>query len=307
MTEADHSGQGVQPQAAGGSIGAGSLLKKAREAQGLHIGALAVSLKVPVSKLEALEAGQLEELSGSVFARALASSVCRTLKIDPTPVLAQLPQAVTSQLHQKGDLNEPFRGESRGPSLIGSDRALRPLGLAVAALLLGALLLVFLPNLRQLLPGHGQDAETTATVAAESSVSPTGGNSAAAVEAAAPANVATPVTTTDQRTPAIAPAAPVAPAPVSKASATVPAPSVAGGDELLSFKASGDSWVEVTDAKGVVLLRKMLHAGESVPLLASGPVKVVVGRIDVTEVTVRGQLRDLKAQTKDNVARFEVP
>ena len=304
MTEAEHTGQGAQVQAAGGSVAAGSLLKKAREAQGLHIGALAVSLKVPVSKLEALEAGQLEELSGSVFARALASSVCRTLKIDPTPILEQLPQAVTSQLHQKGDLNEPFRGESRGPSLIGSDRALRPLGMAVAALLLGALVLVFLPNLRHLFAGSGHATDTPAATAPDNNTATPASNDAVvpaattAMPSSAPAPVASIVSS--------AVAAPAAVEPLAKASAVAPAQAVASGDELLSFKASGASWVEVTDAKGAVLLRKMLHAGESVPLAAVAPVKVVVGRIDVTEVSVRGQVRDLKAQSKDNVARFEV-
>ena len=37
-------------------ISAGKMLQTARVAQGLHIAALAVSLKVPVKKLEALEA-----------------------------------------------------------------------------------------------------------------------------------------------------------------------------------------------------------------------------------------------------------
>lgn len=50
----------------------------------MHIGALAVALKVPVRKLEALEIGELASLSGPVFVRALASSVCRHIKMDPT-------------------------------------------------------------------------------------------------------------------------------------------------------------------------------------------------------------------------------
>ena len=58
---------------------AGTMLREAREAVGLHVGALAVSLKVPVKKLEALEADDLEQLPDAVFARALAATVCRTL------------------------------------------------------------------------------------------------------------------------------------------------------------------------------------------------------------------------------------
>jgi len=38
------------------NLTAGMMLRKAREASGLHVAALAVSMKVPVKKLEALEA-----------------------------------------------------------------------------------------------------------------------------------------------------------------------------------------------------------------------------------------------------------
>ena len=41
---------------------AGALLRSAREAAGLHIAALAVSLKVPVKKLEALEQDRMDLL-----------------------------------------------------------------------------------------------------------------------------------------------------------------------------------------------------------------------------------------------------
>ncbi len=57
---------------------AGGLLKEARQAAGMHIAALAVALKVPVSKLEALEADNYAVLPDTVFVRALASSVCHT-------------------------------------------------------------------------------------------------------------------------------------------------------------------------------------------------------------------------------------
>lgn len=58
-------------------VTAGGLLKEARQAAGMHIAALAVALKVPVSKLEALEADNYTVLPDTVFVRALASSVCQ--------------------------------------------------------------------------------------------------------------------------------------------------------------------------------------------------------------------------------------
>ena len=96
------------PPSDGGGPTAGMLLRQAREATGLHIAALAVAMKVPVKKLEALEADRLGDLPDAVFVRALAASVCRTLKMDPAPVLAKLPLSVTPKLdsHAQG-INAP--------------------------------------------------------------------------------------------------------------------------------------------------------------------------------------------------------
>ncbi|HSW21644.1 MAG TPA: helix-turn-helix transcriptional regulator, partial [Burkholderiaceae bacterium] len=89
---------------------AGSMLRAARERQGLHIAALAAAIKVPQVKLEALEAGRYNELTDATFVRALAHSVCRVLKIDAKPVLELLP-AVHSALLERVDhgLKAPFQ------------------------------------------------------------------------------------------------------------------------------------------------------------------------------------------------------
>ena len=73
-------------------VTAGTLLRQAREAVGMDVSVLASALKVPVGKLQALEADDFTALPDAVFARALASSVCRALKIDAAPVLQGLPQ-----------------------------------------------------------------------------------------------------------------------------------------------------------------------------------------------------------------------
>src|SRR3569832_2543556 len=89
---------------------AGTLLRRARESAGLHIAALAVSLKVPVRKLEALEEDRYDDVGDPVFTRALASTVCRTFKVDPQPVLQRLPQSAAPRLVRDTDgINAPFR------------------------------------------------------------------------------------------------------------------------------------------------------------------------------------------------------
>jgi cytoskeleton protein RodZ len=76
--------------------------------------------------------------------------------------------------------------------------------------------------------------------------------------------------------------------------------------DIVTFKTRGVSWVEVTDAKGVVQLRKSLAAGELVATSGALPLAVVVGKADLTDVMVRGKPFPIDELAKDNVARFEV-
>jgi cytoskeleton protein RodZ len=76
-----------------GALTAGQMLKAARLRAGVDLLVLSLSLKVPVDKLEALEADQHPADQSPVFVRSLAAAVSRRLGMDPAPVLALLPQA----------------------------------------------------------------------------------------------------------------------------------------------------------------------------------------------------------------------
>ncbi|GAB2578948.1 hypothetical protein GCM10027034_07100 [Ramlibacter solisilvae] len=322
----------ASPEAGIGADGvtAGLLLRRAREAAGLHVAALAVSLKVPVRKLEALEGDRYDLLPDAVFARALASSVCRTLKLDPQPVLQRLPQTATPRLIQSTDgLNAPFRtpGDAK-PSWI--DHLRQPVFLAVLALLLGALVLILVPNTRfedTLAPAAApQPAAAVETVALPpaaaatqaappdaqnptTAAAPAADATAAALAPAAPASAAVAATPVAPAAAAPAPAAAAVAQPAASAAApaaaftAAAAPAQAG---LVVIRTKGESWVDVTDAKGVVALRKTLTAGESAGASGTLPLQVTIGRVDMTEVTVRGKPFDMRPVSRDNVARFEV-
>lgn len=260
--------------ASGAPISAGTMLRQAREAQGLHIGALAVSLKVSVKKLEALEANQFDLLPGAVFIRALAASVCRTLKIDPDPVLQQMPQTTAPLLKSSdGGINIPFRSSGVGAARWSMELLTRPFVWVILGLLAGAALLVVVP-----FPPRSEEG---APLKAESTMSP---ESAVAAQAAP---VAAPVAT-----------------PASADQAAVPGSGATAG--AVVFKAHGMSWVEVIDANRVVQVRKNLSDGEVVGVSGAMPLSVVVGRADHTEVLIGDQPFDLSTVSKDRVARFEV-
>lgn len=127
----------------------GQLLRAAREAAGLHVAALAVSLKVPVRQIEALELGQFDRLPDPTFARALAASICRQLRIDSKPILDQLPQLRGMSPHVGASLNEPFHRPGASSGIGATQVALKLPALLAVLLLLAALALLLLPPLLQ--------------------------------------------------------------------------------------------------------------------------------------------------------------
>lgn len=296
-------------------VTAGALLRHAREAAGLHVATLAANLKVPVRKLEALEEDRYDLLPDAVFVRALASSVCRTLKMDPRPVLERLPQTAQPRLvPEREGINAPFRSPSDGPSPGILDRVSRPVALTVIVLLLGALVLVFLPlvqrgydtilqaNMPKALPapaGAAGSAQVAAfpAGAVEATTPPPAGTAAAPNGSTAGVALST---TPALNVPAVAPA----PAPEAAAADTPAVPIPANA--VVVFRTRGPSWVQVTDARGTTVLQRLMGAGESAGVGGTLPLAVTVGDVAQTDVQVRGKAFDLGSVARDNVARFEV-
>ena len=302
-------------------LDAGQMLRQAREAAGLHIAALAVMLKVPVKKLEALESNCFDALPDSVFVRALAASVCRNLKIDAAPILARLPQTHASKLGVQGiGINAPFRspGDVPGPSTLTqiSKRA----AFAGLFLLLGALALVFLPIIKL-----GFNKVTSLVFSSQlASVGNVASDSSKDIRTSGPSGApATEIDTTAANfssslqaigsvtvpiliaTPALSAVVNTGAQPASS-SALVPGDTPPLSTDVVVFTATGESWVEVADSRGQVVFRRMLVPGDIVGAAGSLPLRVVVGKANVTSVKVRGKSFDLNVVSKDNVARFEV-
>lgn len=156
----------------------GALLRQAREATGLHVAALAVSLKVSVKKIEALEADRFDLLPDMVFVRALAASVCRVLKIDAAPVLALMPQSHTPKLNRdEAGINTPFRAPNDQQQSSRFAQLSKPVMAVAALLLLGALVIAVLPNVQKFNSSATQSVETLnppALTASAAVATPTG-------------------------------------------------------------------------------------------------------------------------------------
>lgn len=285
---------------------AGALLRQAREAAGMELATLAVSLKVPVKKLEALESDQFHLLPDFVFVRALASSVCRTLRIDPAPVLQLLPQTGAPRLAlDDSGLKTPFQAPTDVSSIPFWDRLSRPMVLAALAILVGAMVLIFFPSTQQrseladvarhaapLLPQPAPPAEPAPLPAAPADVAPAEIVKAPAV--VTPATAPTPAPTV--RTVAAAEEEAEAPKVRKKLPST----------GVVVFRTEGPSWVEVTDGRGNTQLSRLIEPGEVIGASGPLPLSVTIGRADVTQVEVRGKPFPLDDVTRQGVARFEV-
>jgi cytoskeleton protein RodZ len=286
------------------SVTAGQILRQARSDAGLHIAALAVSLRVPVKRIEALENGQMDLLPDMVFVRALTSSICQALKIDAQPILDKLPKAALPRLnHDDVAINTPIGGSSSTNNSLVGELFTSPLLLSVLFLCVAAAGVYFWPKntammvtpvnavpkaqTEKALPELGVSQAKEVLVINEST-SALSLNSSASL-AASPANMA-PIAEANSSTSAVP----------SAMNSSVPT------DSLVVFKATGETWVEVKSASGSTLFKKLLSAGETAGTSGVVPLTVIVGRADVTQVEVRGKPMDLISIAKSNVARFEV-
>jgi cytoskeleton protein RodZ len=180
--------------------------------------------------------------------------------------------------------------------------------LAVVALLVGALILLFAPfsptteDLAVVTSSAGGPSQSSLAVSAPSDNAAQEGTAASSVVVAPTSEALL------NSSPAAAnqsPASARTNTALDTSSPTIEGSGAATG--LLMLKArNASSWVEVIDGAGVVQVRKTLVAGEVLGVSGVLPLAVVLGRADAVDVQVRGQPFDMAGRAKDSIARFEV-
>ena len=307
--------QEVAPAAA---VSAGALLRQARQAQGVALGDLAATLKVPVEKLQALEDEDWQRLPDVVFLRALAQTICRTLHLEAAPVLALLPQQKVTALAPQGGLNAPMR-ERGVPSILATNTKHSPWPWVVLLLIVlggGGYL-----GVQWMAPEWVRGVSTTVSTPSDpagdsplfSPAVPEEGDGGGmgnmgdvaqagevpSVQVAALMQPALPEEEGAQ--PGFA-----APAPAAEPAAAPAAQAAASVSPVLRITAKGATWVQVLDAQQRLLIEKILQDGEVFSTSAPKPLTVAVGKADLATVEVNGAPFDVQAVARSNVARFEV-
>lgn len=326
---------------AASTITAGALLKKVREDANVSELSLAAQLKVSVKTLRALEADELHLLPGVAFARSLVTSICRTIKVDATEILAlmpKLPQAKSEASQPKG-LNLPMSGSSIDVADTFGGVGIRVL-VSLVAIGLAIILVVNWSSASSSISNLSSNAasadasSTTSTevtpnsanmvasaVASESTLVPSAATSSPAIPATTASTMvgntaSTAVVPTPAPAPVVKPVASVAvTAPASLSIATKPAsvattsasaPIAQAGQAVIVFKLTETSYLEVSEAGNKQLLGKNASKDDEITVVAKMPVKVKVGNAVSTTVVVNGQIYNTAPYSKGNVARFEL-
>ncbi len=283
---------------------AGQMLMQARLRSGLTLEQLGARVKVSVLRLQALEEDRIDAWPNINGLRAAAATVCRHVQLDPVVILDRLPKAEKIMLTVGGP--EAAVGIRDGGAFTlrrDTGAASTPLWVAMAAATLLIAGLVYGGPRGMEWAAHFFDREASAAAPSVTGavtdpvLPPDAGPTDTRVGVAAPEPSAS----------ATVPVA-VPPLPVASAAPALPLASGANVQEpLVVIKAKGQTWISVSDANGVTLLRKTLLAGETASARTGElPLWVVVGRADNAEVQVRGATVTLEPSVPENVAKFKV-
>lgn len=325
------SGEWVDQPAADNHGVPGKTLAAAREAMGWSVEQIADQLKMAVRQVVALEAGDYAALPGPAVVRGFVRAYAKVVRLDPAPLVAQIaldaPEAGIAGSIRR-DRPASF-SEVRFPS--HGKRSKLPLVpillvVLVAAAGIGAWQLGVVPG--SLFGASAPAGDGAVVTQADPALSP---SSPVVQDPSVPLiSVPPPATSTDAAPaapagagpvqgvgtppaapatvapPAAAVAAPAAPAATAPAAPAATAPAAAAGANPLVLNVREDSWVEVRDAQGKALVRRMVKAGETASVEISGPSTVIVGKPGAVTATLRGAPLALPALQGSTISRVKV-
>jgi cytoskeleton protein RodZ len=84
------------------------------------------------------------------------------------------------------------------------------------------------------------------------------------------------------------------------------APVIAAGGSVIRFRFKGNSWVEIKDSRGKVLLSRMNPGGSEAEVIGKAPFSVVVGNAPEVQMFYNQREFNLEPHTRVAVARFTV-
>jgi cytoskeleton protein RodZ len=277
----------------------GETLRVARLAQDLTIEQLSTELRIEAKQLQALENDRFEQIGVPVFVKGYLKQYGMRLGLDVRELLA---------LYYKQTTLEDVQIQPNRTIKLRDEREITWVlaGIVLAVVVIG--LAIWWWNGGRFAMAPSTSSPPAATRPAEDGGQP---------EQAEPRREA-PTVTPREALPAVDPPA-TEPARPDAPPAEIPAVAAAGGADSadaraapivavpLQFSFEGESWAEVTDARGERLLFGLNPAGRTVTVRGEPPFAILLGDANVVRLTVGGEPYEIpRAGRQGNLARFSV-
>jgi cytoskeleton protein RodZ len=288
----------------------GAILAAERERQGLARADVAQRLHMSASQVEAIESGDYARLPRGPFLRGFTRNYARLLGLDAEALVSLLAEDAP---REKAPIivvpSQNIRFDPLGHRL--SSPYVKAAGIAAALLVLGFAAMYWWLFIRPQAPATTTVVKKPAVEASKAvpvapstveAPKPEVAPGAAPAEQPGSAGISTVAVAPPQPTPAFA-APPVTPAPAPPVPEEPPRAAGPGeGTIRLAFR--GAAWVEVTDARGRLLLSRTHPGGSKAEVVGKPPFKLVIGNAPEVRLNYNGRDVDLEPHTHVAVARF---
>lgn len=315
MEASDPASTGKEIPQQGLSVNVGMALREARERMGVSVSDIAERTKFAPRQVEALEANDFAHLPEATFLRGFVRSYARVLQLDEAALVSALPVEPSQQVSAKtSTIDAPF------PTLQSLRRAnmLWLAGALGVALVLG--LFVFLhdgePMVKQArivvepisFPASDAAAPPVAVVEVQPDKSSEQAKVIEATNMDESKKAAEASKTADSKQPVVEPETQVIPDPASLAVAKPPVPLEMLKRRPLHFLFSKDTWAEVIDVNGVILLSRTNQGGSEqwIGGPRRAPYNVSIAHPANVKLYYKGKEVDLSAYAAMDVAHIKV-
>lgn len=266
--------------------GPGSALARLRSERKLSVADVAQRLKYGARQIEALEAEEFDKLPGATFVRGMVRGYAKLLETDPEPILEAL-----EQRYVPGEISLDLRAK-RVPFPQGGKRHGTRIYLFLSIFVFIVVAGVLYEWRVGVFPWAGLASNATAPQ-----------------KQTKPRPAPAPAPRTGSELPVAPPVVAAEKAAVAEISAVPPPPSqptpqAPGGEVRVRMEFGGESWVEIKDSEGKMLMSQLNPTGSRRVVSGKGPLSLVIGNAANVRLTYNDKPVDLKPYIQIEVARL---
>jgi cytoskeleton protein RodZ len=276
----------AEAQTVSAESGPGPTLARLRTERKLSVADVAQRLKYGARQIEALEAEEFDKLPGATFVRGMVRGYAKLLETDPEPILEAL-----ERRYVPGEISLDLRAK-RVPFPQGGKRHGTRIYLFLSIFVFIVVAGVLYEWRVGVFPWAGLASNASPPQkAAMPRVAP-----APAPPTQTELQVAPPAVASEKA--AVAETSPAPPPP------SQPKPQAPGGEVRVRMEFGGESWVEIKDSEGKMLMSQLNPTGSRRVVSGKGPLSLVIGNAANVRLTYNDKPVDLKPFIQIEVARL---